>query len=293
MPTRRPGLGKGLEALIPSIPHESSLPAAGVSNIPVEQIIPNPQQPRSYFDPEKLSELAASIREHGVIQPLVITRGHQPDQYVIIAGERRWQAAKEAGLKEVPVVLREASQQELLELALIENVQRDDLSPLETAEAYQRLQDEYSLTQDQIAQRVGKSRVSVTNTLRLLELSDEVKQALASGDLTAGHARPLHGLSQQAQHAALSTVKNQALNVRQTEELARRYKGEKDSPADSKPRSSVAPEIKDLEERLREELQTEVKLTHSPKGGTITLRFYSDEELNKLVERLIGEDFSL
>jgi ParB family chromosome partitioning protein len=293
MPTRRPGLGKGLDALIPSIPQDSALPAAGVSNIPVEQIIPNPQQPRTRIDPEKLSELAASIREHGVIQPLVITRGHHPDQYVIIAGERRWQAAKEAGLKEVPVVLREASQQELLELALIENVQRDDLSPLETAEAYQRLQDEYNLTQDQISQRVGKSRVSITNTLRLLELSDEVKEALASGDLTEGHARPLHGLSQQAQHAALSTVKKQALNVRQTEELARRYKGEGDTITEKKPKPAVSPEIKDLEERLREGLQTDVKLSHSAKGGTLTLRYYSDEELNKLVELLIGEDFSL
>ncbi len=289
MPTRRPGLGKGLEALIPSVPQDSALPATGITNVPIEQIIPNPQQPRTRFDNQKLSELAASIREHGVIQPLVLTRGQQPDQYIIIAGERRFQAAREAGLKAVPVVIREASQQELLELALIENVQRDDLSPLETAEAYARLRDEYNLTQDQIAQRVGKSRVSVTNTLRLLELTDEVKQALANGDLTEGHARPLHGLNPAAQQAALSTVMSQQLNVRQTEDLARRYKGDKTAGKENKPRAEVSPEIKDLEEQLRQSLQTEVRLTHSPKGGTITLRYYSDEELNKLTDLLLGE----
>lgn len=289
MPTRRPGLGKGLDALIPSVPQDSAIPATGITNVPIEQIIPNPQQPRSKFDGQKLSELAASIREHGVIQPLVLTRGQQPDQYIIIAGERRFQAAREAGLKQVPVVIREASQQELLELALIENVQRDDLSPLEMAGAYARLRGEYNLTQDKIAQRVGKSRVSVTNTLRLLELTDEVKEALASGELTEGHARPLHGLTPAAQQAALSTVKTKQLNVRQTEDLARRYKGDKRAGKSTKAKGEITPEIKDLQERLREALQTDVRLKHSAKGGTLTLRFYSDEELNKLVDLLLGE----
>ena len=288
MTARKSGLGKGLDALIPSLPEDSALPAAGIMHLPVQQLIPNPQQPRSKFDEEQLAELADSIREHGVIQPLVLTNGSQPDQYVIIAGERRWQAAKLAGLAQVPALIREASAQDLLELALIENVQRADLSPLEMAGAFQRLVDEYNLTQEQIAQRVGKSRVSITNTLRLLDLCSEVKKALAEGKITEGHARPLHGLSMKAQKAALAAILDQELNVRQAEELSRRYKGEKTTTKKKKRGTALSPDIQDLQDRLRDSLQTEVKLSHSSKGGSIILRFYSDEELNELVDRLIG-----
>jgi ParB family chromosome partitioning protein len=286
--TRKSGLGKGLDALIPSAPEDSALPASGIALVQVQQIIPNPQQPRTKFDEGELSELAASIQEHGVIQPLVITSGGQADQYILIAGERRLQAAKLAGLRAVPVIIREASNQELLELALIENLQRADLSPLETADAYKRLQEEYKLTQEQVAERVGKSRVAVTNTLRLLDLSDAVKQALAENQISEGHARALHGLSAQAQKAALAAVIERGLNVRQAEELARKYKGEKVKATKKKPK--MAPEILDLQNRLRDSLQTEVKLTHGPKGGTMTVRYYSDEELNELVDKLIGDE---
>lgn len=289
MTARKSGLGKGLDALIPSLPEDSALPEAGITQLPVQQIIPNPQQPRSKFDQEQLAELAASIREHGVIQPLVLTTGEQPDQYVIIAGERRWQAAKLAGLTHVPVVIREANNQDLLELALIENVQRADLSPLEMAGAFQRLIEEYALTQEQIAQRVGKSRVAITNTLRLLELCAEIKQALAAGLISEGHARPLHGLSLQAQKAALAAILAQGLNVRQVEELSRRYKGEKTPGRTQQTKKAPLPEIQDIQDRLRDLLQTEVIISHGGKGGSIILRYYSDEELNALVDRLIGD----
>lgn len=288
--TRKSGLGKGLDALIQSSDSadaaSSALPSSGIDQIPVEQIVPNPQQPRTVFDEKELGELAASITAHGVIQPLIVMRGEQPDQYVLIAGERRLQAAKLAELDQVPAVIRQANNQDLLELALIENVQRADLSALETAEAYHRLKEEYKLTQEEIGERVGKSRVAVSNTMRLLELSVIVKQALAEGKVTEGQARPLVGLSNQAQQAILTLILDKGLNARQVEELARSYKGEK-TAAKKKKAPPVAPEIIELQNELRDSLQTDVKLTHGAKGGTLTLRYFSDEELNKLVDLLL------
>jgi ParB family chromosome partitioning protein len=264
------------------------LSVADVNQVPVVSIVPNPEQPRSRFNPEKIAELAASITEHGIIQPLVIMRGAQPDEYILIAGERRLQAAKRAGLVNVPVVIRTANNQELLELALIENVQRADLSPLESAGAYKRLQKEYNLTQEEVAKRVGKSRVAITNTIRLLDLSSAVKKALANAEITEGHGRALHGLSAQAQQAILDLILKEGLNVRQTEERARSYKGEKVKA--TKKRVGLAPEILAIQDRLRDQLQTEVKFTHGAKGGTITLRYYSDEELNSLIDKMIGSE---
>jgi ParB family chromosome partitioning protein len=286
MPPRKTGLGKGLDALIP--PSESALPKSGITQIPVDKIVPNPRQPRTQFNEEELAELAASIREHGVIQPLVLTIAATPDEYMLVAGERRLQASKLAGLAYVPAIIRgEASDQELLELALVENVQRADLAPLETAEAYKQLHEEFGLSHDQIAERVGKSRVAVTNTLGLLELSKAVKQALAEGRISEGHARALKGLeSAQAQSAALQTVLDRALNVRQTEDLARKLKGQK---TPRKVKQGVPPEVKEIEERLRDLLSTKVSLKHGSKGGTITIHYYSDEELDGLIGRLTGE----
>jgi ParB family transcriptional regulator, chromosome partitioning protein len=289
MPPKRPGLGKGLDALIPIGDANlggNTVSASGVIEILLDDISPNPRQPRTRFNYEELEELTASIREHGIIQPLILTHGEMPGTYTLIAGERRWQAAKQAGLDRVPAIIREATEQERLELALIENIQRTDLSPLEAAEAYRHLADDFGLSQDAIAQRVGKSRVAVSNTMRLLKLPEKVRQALADGRITEGHARALLGLStQQAQIAALHTVLKNTLTVRQTEELVRKLTGQKPDRA-LKP--SLPAEIKELEEQLRNQLGTRVTLNHKRKGGTLVIHYYSDEELNALAEKLLG-----
>lgn len=291
-PRKRPGLGKGLDALIPQsstpIPQISTDAPNSVNEIPVNAITPNPRQPRSIFDAEELNELAASIREHGVIQPLIISPGEAPNQFILIAGERRLIAAKKAGLETVPAILRDSSEQDRLELALIENVQRSDLSALETAEAYRQLTDEFNLSHGEIAKRVGKSRVSITNTLRLLNLPPSVLEALSAEKISEGHARALLALSSaKAQAAALQTVLDKGLNVRQTEELVRRLSGEK--PV-QKPKPEPRPEIAALEERLRTSLGTKVNLKHGKKGGTITIHYYSDEELDGLLQRFMDDN---
>ncbi len=288
MPPKRLGLGKGLDALIPGGETGDRTPSvSGVTEILIDDISPNPRQPRTHFNYEELEELTASIREHGVIQPLIVTHGDMPGMYTLIAGERRWQASKQAGLDRVPVIIREATDQERLELALIENIQRTDLSPLESAEAYRHLAEDFGLSQDAIAQRVGKSRVAVSNTMRLLKLPEKVRQILAEGRITEGHARALLGLStQQAQIAALHTVLKNNLTVRQTEELVRKLTGQKPDRA-AKP--ALPAEIKELEEQLRNQLGTRVTLNHKRKGGTLVIHYYSDEELNALAEKLLGE----
>src|SRR5687767_3908994 len=222
----RSGLGKGLDALIPTGKTTSSAEGSGVTQVPVDLIQRNPRQPREKFDLEELENLAASIREHGVIQPLIVSPGKN-GIYILIAGERRLQASRKAGLKTVPVVIRHASDQQLLELALIENVQRADLNPIEEAEAYQHLSKEFKMSHDAIAARVGKSRVAVTNTIRLLDVSAAVKQALVDGQISEGHARAMLRLpTANQQEELLKKVINNNLNVRQIEELAGKYVGE-------------------------------------------------------------------
>jgi ParB family chromosome partitioning protein len=280
---QKSGLGRGLGALIPG--GENDLTENGVMLVPVGQVSPNPRQPRSMLHPEELEELTASVREHGVLQPLIVTAGNTSGQYVLIAGERRLQAARLAGLATVPVLVRQATDQQRLELAIIENVQRSDLSPLEEAEAYRQLAEDFGLSHEEIAARVGKSRVAVTNTLRLLKLPDAVKNALVEGCVSEGHARALLALSTaEAQAAALRTVLAQELNVRQTEELVRKLAGEK--PA-RKPQAAVPPEVAELEERLRASLGTKVILRAGRKGGTLIIHYYSDEELDALLGKLL------
>ena len=294
-PRKRPGLGKGLDALITQTEKPVSKTSAStsgeiserISQIPVDVINPNPRQPRTNFDSEELTELAASIKEHGVIQPLIITSAEKTDQYTLVAGERRLIAAKQAGLTTVPAILRDSSEQERLELALVENVQRTDLSPIETAEAYRQLSDEFNLSHKEIAEKVGKSRVSVTNTLRLLNLAPSALDALRENKISEGHARALLALpNTQAQAAVLKTVLDKGLNVRQTEELVRKLSGEK--PA-KEPKPEPIPEIQALEERLRSSLGTKVNLRHGRKGGTITIHYYSDEELDDLLKRFLDD----
>jgi ParB family chromosome partitioning protein len=263
-------------------------PASGLEQIPVAAIIPNPMQPRTALDPEALAELAASIREHGLIQPLVVTR-QGPERYQLIAGERRWQAARLAGLTTVPVIIKEATPQQVLEIALVENIQRADLNPLEEATAFRHLVDEFGLSQEQVAERVGKSRSAVTNTLRLLRLPAEIKQALADGAIQEGHARALLGLpTTQTQVAALQLVVKKALSVRQTEELVRRLTSEPPPPnADEPP----PPETRSLEEQFRAHLGTKVQLYRNRKGrGRLVIHFYSEEELQAIYDTIIGSD---
>ncbi|MFN3742718.1 MAG: ParB/RepB/Spo0J family partition protein [Anaerolineales bacterium] len=278
--TPRSGLGKGLDALIPT----SSSLGEGVLQVPLDQIRRNPRQPRTRFEPQQLEELAASIREHGILQPLVVSP-ESDGTYTLIAGERRLEAARLAGLRTVPVIVRQTGDRQRLELALIENIQRSDLNPLEQAEAYRQLHEEFGLSHEEIAQRVGKSRVAVTNTLRLLVLAEAVKQALLEGAISEGHARALLALpNSEAQVAALRTVTQQNLTVRQTEELVRKLSGERPAP---KSHRMQPPEIREIEERLQANLGTKVSLRHGRKGGAITLYYYSEEELNALLDKLL------
>jgi ParB family chromosome partitioning protein len=279
---KRTGLGKGLEALIPAGQMPSG-DGSGISHVSIDSIQRNPRQPREKFDLNELENLAASIREHGVIQPLIVSPGKN-GMYILIAGERRLQASRKAGLKTVPVVIRHATDQQLLELALIENVQRADLNPIEEAEAYQHLAREFKMSHEMIASRVGKSRVAVTNTMRLLDASAAVKQALVDGRISEGHARALLALgTAKAQEALLNQIINLDLSVRQTEVLTRRYSGQKTA---TKRRSGPSADVTDVERRLRSSLGTKVALKHGKKGGTVTIYYYSDEELNSLLEKL-------
>ena len=283
---RKGGLGKGLDALIPGEVTEQN-PSSSEVFIQTNMIVPNPLQPRDHMNSEDLEDLANSIREHGVLQPLVVSFDPLTGMYTLIAGERRLRASKLAGLDTVPVIVREVTNQERLELALIENVQRADLSALETAEAYRQLAEDFHLSHDEISTRVGKSRVSVTNTLRLLKLPDPVLKALADNNITEGHARALLGLNTaQAQNAALQTIINNGLNVRQAEDLVRKMLGHKPASTDPKP---VLPEIKEIEDRLQTKLGTRVSLHHGQKGGSLTIHYYSDEELDSLVSQLLGD----
>lgn len=282
--SRRRGLGRGLDALIPG--EDDSQPRQGVQEVNITLIKPNPFQPRSDFKQQELEELAGSIKEHGVLQPLIVTEGEDGQGYVLIAGERRLQAARIAGLASVPVIVRQVSSQQQLELALIENLQREDLNPLEAAEGYRQLAEDFNLSHGDIAAKVGKSRTAVSNTLRLLNLSKGVQKALASGDISEGHARALLGLdSAQAQSAALKTIIQSGLNVRQAEDLVRRLSGKRTPKRDAG--RTPSPEEKDLENRLRQALGTKVNLKRGKKGGSIVLHYYSDEELNALIELLL------
>lgn len=281
MPAKR-GLGRGLDALFPV-----SETGAGVTQVPLSAISRNPRQPRIRFDPADLEDLANSIREHGVIQPLVVMQSAYPGQYTLVAGERRLEAARLAGLPTVPAIIRDVSDEQMLELALVENIQRSDLGPFELATAYKHLADDFGLSHDEIANKVGKKRVTVTNTLRLLKLPQRILDALVNGQISEGHARALLSLpNAPSQTAAFSTVVKKELSVRQTEELARQLAGHKPSrPA----KPARAADTDALAARLREALGTKVTLNRGPRGGTIIIRFYSDEELNAIAAAITGE----
>jgi ParB family chromosome partitioning protein len=285
---RRGGLGRGLASLIPA----ATVPAAGETNtVAIEAVRPNPYQPRTDWDEDRLAELAESIRTHGLIQPLIVSLGRQPDTYVLIAGERRLRAAKIAGLTDIPVVVKDVAPQALLELALVENLVRADLSPLEEAQAYRQLIEEFGLTQAAVAERVGRSRVSVTNTLRLLNAPPEIQSALASGQITEGHARALLALPTALdQVAVLGDVVEKALSVRQTEDLVRKL-ATKPEPVRSQPRADDRAAWQHAN-RLQRALQTKVAIKRNAETGqgAITIHFFDDDQLSALLDRLADEE---
>lgn len=274
-------LGRGLGALIPS---RDDAPSMGLAEIPISQISPNPYQPRKSFNSETIDELARSVREHGIVQPLVVTRSG--NQFRLIAGERRFRAAQKAGLETVPVVIKELAREgDALEIALIENIQREDLNPMEEATAYQQLHQEFGMTQEEIARRVGKERSTVANFLRLLRLPDAVKKLVASGQLSMGHARALLAVdSAKKQELLAGRVVRRNLNVRQTELLAA---GGGNAPARKKERLKDV-FTRDAEEKLTRSLRTRVAIERRRRGGTIAIHFSNEDELIRLHEELAG-----
>jgi ParB family chromosome partitioning protein len=277
---RPQGLGRGLAALIP----QRAPSAAGSIEIPLARIRENPRQPRLRMHDDALASLAESIRQHGVIQPILVTE--TIDGYMLVAGERRVRAARIAGLERVPAIVRQLADRQQLELALVENLQREDLDPMEAARAYRQLMDEFSFTQEDLATRVGRARSTVANTLRLLELHPAVQDAIAASLITEGHARALGGLPPEVQAPAVTTVIADDLSVRQTEELVRRLREPRVE------RTAVAAaadhDVERVEEDLRRSLGTKVRLTRTRRGGRIVIEYFGDEELTRLYQRLVG-----
>lgn len=279
MAVKKGGLGRGLDALF----NENSTENGGVINVSLNDIEPNREQPRKDFDEEAISELAESIAEHGLIQPIVV-KPETNGRYSIIAGERRWRACRIAGLYEVPVVIKDADPQELMELALIENLQREDLNAVEEALGYRSLIDSFGLTQEEVAKRMGKSRTAVTNALRLLNLTDEELQALRMGAITAGHARALLSVEDEALRRQMLELATNGASVRELEKMATKAKKGKTSAKKAQAKPTFYSEV---ELSLKNELHRKVNITPTGDGkGKITIEFFSDEELSDFARRL-------
>jgi ParB family chromosome partitioning protein len=290
--TKRPALGRGLGALIPGAQHQNTPPTPirrDYFECAIEDVHPASDNPRQRFDEQKLNELSESIKNQGVVQPLVVRQRAAADGggFWLIAGERRWRAAQRAGLKSVPVVVKEVQAREAYELTLVENLQREDLNPIEEAEAYQRLSNEFAYTQEQLAQRVGKDRATVANALRLLKLPQKVRNLVASDELQMGHARALLGLEQDAaiERAAARVVQKQ-LSVRQTEELVRRERGgDKPKPPSAPPATAST---RDLEQKLERAFGTKVRLVQkTTQAGRIEIDYHSLDQLDSLLDKLL------
>jgi ParB family chromosome partitioning protein len=278
----RQALGKGIEALIPDF--EEGVPtdetSSGGSTLLIDEIVPNRLQPRQHFDDEKFNELERSIREHGVLQPIVVQKNAKG--YELIVGERRWRASKKAGLKKIPSIIREVTDTESLELALIENLNRQDLNPIEEAEAYERLAKDFGLTQEKISQRMGKSREAVANVLRLLKLPRQVKEDMIGGRLTMGHGRALLGLNAEKDIDALRRkIIRHTLSVRETEAQVSRWKqSQGNSTNNTKIKKGIF--VKKLEMELERKLGTKVEIAPSKKGGKVLIKYYSDDDLERI-----------
>jgi len=281
MADKRPALGRGLSALIPDAPLQA--PSDRPLEIDTDLLRPNPYQPRGHMDEARLQDLSRSVRANGVIQPIIVRRAG--DRYEIIAGERRWRAAQLAGVLKVPVVVRDVPDGKLLETALIENIQREDLNPIEEATAYRRLVNEFKLTQEQIADEVGKDRSSVANYMRLLKLPEEIRAEIASGTLAMGHARAILAIEDgAAQRRAAREIIARGLSVREAEALVKRLVEPPRNPA-AKP---ADPNTRAAEERLRFALGTRVRIVRKGKGGRLEIEFTSEQELQRIYEQLTG-----
>jgi len=278
---QRQALGRGLEALIPG----AGAGDQGVRQVPLDAIRSSSYQPRRSFDDAKLQELAASIRSHGLLAPVILRQTE--DGYELVAGERRFRAARIAGIASIPAIIRDLSNSQVLELALIENIQREDLNPVEEAEVYRRLTEDFGLSQEEVARRVGRDRTSVTNALRLLRLPARIQQDLIGGVLTAGHARALLALEAASEQLRLrEQIVGRGLTVRAAEGLARRLKAR---PVSRRaPGGRLSPHLGALEDRLRQRLATKVAVLPAGRGGRIELHYYSDEDLTRLVEAICG-----
>ena len=281
---RPQGLGRGLAALIP----QRGPTSAGSIEIPLARIRENPLQPRLRIDDGALEALAESIRHHGVIQPILVTENL--DGYQLVAGERRVRAARLAGLDRIPAIVRELADRQQLELALVENLQREDLDPIEAARGYRQLMDDFAFTQEDLAARVGRARSTVANTLRLIELHSAVQDAIVAGTVSEGHARAIGGLPIDSQAHVVAAVIEDDLSVRQTEELVRRLREPRAAQveAEAAPKPASDPDVERVEEELRRSLGTKVRVTRTRRGGRITIEYYGDEELARLYTRLTG-----
>jgi ParB family chromosome partitioning protein len=286
MATKRMALGKGLGALLPEYgqPEPKTLLYCGI-----EEIIPNRSQPRKHFDESKLQELAESIKEKGILEPLLVRRTDQG--YELIVGERRWRAAQKAGLKEVPVMVKEADRREVLEISLIENLQREDLNPIEAAESFKHLLEEFNISQEDLSQRIGKDRTTITNTLRLLKLPLEVRNQLLQNRITSGHARAILSLeSKEKQKELCALIIKKGLSVREAEAIAKRWSEKpKKSITPVKKRGDLESQLSSLQDSLRKYLGTKVHITQKGKRGKIEIEYYSHEDLERIVEAILGK----
>jgi ParB family transcriptional regulator, chromosome partitioning protein len=280
----RKALGKGIEALIPDF--DEDLPQGKNSNdsrnLLIDEVFPNRLQPRKNFDDEKFTELERSIREHGVLQPVIVQKG--VNGYELIVGERRWRASKKAGLKKIPAIIREVTDLESLELALIENLNRQDLNPIEEADSYERLAKDFGLTQEKIAKRMGKSRESVANILRLLKLPRQVRQDMISGRLTMGHGRALLGLKSEQEILFLrKKIVDQSLNVRETEIQVNLLKNKSEEPKRSE-KANKDIFIRNLQIELERKIGTKVEIATTQKGGKVVIKYYSNDDLERIIK---------
>ncbi|QSX07571.1 ParB/RepB/Spo0J family partition protein [Alkalibacter rhizosphaerae] len=276
------GLGRGLQALIPE---EQPKDNEGVLHVPIDRIYPNKNQPRVNFDKEKLEELASSIKEHGVIQPIVISK--EEDGYKIIAGERRWRGAKMAGLKEIPAIIMSVTEMQIMELALIENLQREDLNEIEAASAYRDLMDQFKLTQQEIAQRLGKSRTAIANTLRLLNLPKDIQKLIENNTITPGHGRCILSLEGEKRQILLERILKDKLSVREAEKLVQTLKKDKPVKKEKDPNPALDRLfIQDLEEQLQHVFGTKVNIQEKNNRGKIEIEFYGNDDLERIMELL-------